>query len=122
MWWVAALKKFAIGLGAEVDVEDDSSGARVDVTIRSGTLAPIACEIEISPGHEMANVLKDIAAGFETIVSLVESPSRTQLIRAKVESEHEAELRQGITIEVARLVDFRAVLERLLGTGSRTPP
>ena len=122
MWWVAALRDFAVGLGAKSDIEDESSGARVDVTIRLESVAPVACEVETSPGHEMANIRKDITAGFETIVSLVESPSRMQLIRAKVESEHEAELRQGITIEVARLVDFRAVLERLLGTGSRTPP
>ncbi|MCR9096373.1 MAG: hypothetical protein NXI30_19280 [bacterium] len=120
MWWVAALRDFAVGLGAKSDIEDESSGARVDVTIRLESVAPVACEVETSPGHEMANIRKDITAGFETIVSLVESPSRMQLIRAKVESEHEAELRQGITIEVARLVDFREVLERLLGTGSRS--
>jgi hypothetical protein len=47
----------------------------------------IAIEVEISRGHELENVKKDLQAGFRQVVSLVKEPAAVQRVKAKLERE-----------------------------------
>ncbi len=111
-YWCAVIEEWASSRGAFTKIEDDSIGARVDLTIRLDSRQPVACEIETSSGGELTNVRTDLEAGYETVVTLVESPSRVDLVRSKIQAE--VNLTEPRVVEVARLVDFREVLARVL--------
>jgi hypothetical protein len=61
-------------------IEDESRGARVDVSFRHRG-RDIAVEVELSDGHAVENVTKDLRAGFDVVVCLLEDPSCVRTAR-----------------------------------------
>lgn len=112
-WWAKAVTDWAHSQGYVATVEDDSRGVRVDVTIEAPN-GPIAVEIETSPGHELANVRKDLSAGFPCVVVLVKSPARTSTIRDGLS---EFEFDQSL-VHIAVLSKYKEVLARVLRSDS----
>ena len=112
-FWCASISDWATGLGLDPTVEDESSGARVDVVIRVEDQEPIAVEVELTPGHEVINVSKDLESGFSTVVSLIEDAARVDTVLAAVR-DHIGTPDPGATeVLVVHLRDFRTVLGRL---------
>ncbi len=85
-WWAWTSSKWLNGQGVKSVIEDDSLGARVDISVMTGN-QKIAIEIEMSRGHELENVKKDLRAGFSQVVSLVKEPAAVERVKAKLECE-----------------------------------
>ncbi len=79
-YYCAVLARTSQELGVDAVIEDERSGARVDVALSVG-VSRIALEVEISPGHEITNVEKDLAAGFDRVLTFVET--ETDLLRVE---------------------------------------
>ena len=85
-WWCHTISEWLNSRGGKSVIEDDSLGARVDISATTGN-QKIAIEIEMSRGHELENVKKDLQAGFSKVVSLVEEPAAVDRVKAKLERE-----------------------------------
>ncbi len=85
-WWCHTISEWLKSQGVKSVIEDDSLGARVDISGTTGN-QKIAIEVEQSRGHELENVKKDLQAGFSQVVSLVEEPGAVQRVKAKLEEE-----------------------------------
>ena len=85
-WWVHNISEWLNSQGVKCVIEDDSLGARVDISVVTGNQR-IAIEVEMSRGHELENVKKDLQAGFSQVVSLVKEPAAVQRVKAKLEKE-----------------------------------
>ena len=70
-WWCHTISEWLTGKGVVCSIEDESKSARVDVLAETADGRSIAIEVEISSGHEQANIRKDLAVGFDRVVSLV---------------------------------------------------
>jgi hypothetical protein len=84
-WWVRTIVDWLTGQGLTVSIEDDSHGARVDLTASTSDGRILAIEIETSPGHEVKNIRKDIAAGFRTVICLVENRTAIGAVQNRLE-------------------------------------
>lgn len=102
--------------GLRVAVEDESQGARVDLLATVGR-RQIAVEVEMTDGHAAENIRKDLAAGFDTVASLLADEAA-----AKRLSEGLPQSPSGVRIAV--LPDFREALAPLLqrSSASLRPP
>ncbi len=85
-WWAWSISKWLNGQGLKSVIEDDFLGARVDISATTEN-QKIGIEIELSRGHELENISKDLAAGFSQVVSLVKDPAAVQRVKAKLEKE-----------------------------------
>lgn len=85
-WWCHTISEWLNSRGVKSVIEDDSLGARVDISVMTGNQR-IAIEVEMSRGHELENVKKDLRAGFSQVVSLVKEPAAVQRVKAKLEGE-----------------------------------
>jgi hypothetical protein len=82
-WWAFTIATWLRNEGAEAKIEDASTGVRVDIlATMSGHM--VAVEIEMTDGHALENIRKDLSAGFPRIVCLLDSPSAEVRIRAKL--------------------------------------
>jgi hypothetical protein len=82
-WWCHTISNWLTDMGLTAVIEDDSQGARVDVAVTTGDRT-VAVEIEVSPGHEALNIAKDVAAGFNQVVSLVKEPAAVATVKAGI--------------------------------------
>ncbi len=85
-WWCRTISEWLKSQGVKSVIEDDSLGARVDISATTEN-QKIAIEVEMSSGHELENVKKDLRAGFSQVVSLVKEPAAVQLVKSKLEGE-----------------------------------
>lgn len=108
-FWVHTISEWLTSEGAVCSIEDGSRGARVDLTVETTDAGIVAVEVEVSQGHELANIEKDIHAGFGDVVSLVKAPGRVKTVRAAVESSKTCASSSG-RVEVAGLVVHREIL------------
>jgi hypothetical protein len=108
-WFCHAIASWLTRNGGRATVEDDSSGARVDVSVVFGTGPRVAFEVEVSPGHEVRNIEKDLGAGYDVVISLVKEESQVSRIR---ESLPESVARNRV--EIAMLSECPRVLPRLV--------
>ena len=83
-WWCHTVSEWLNEMGATSLIEDESTGARVDVAAENGRGETIAIEVEISPGHEIENIRKDLEAGFDRVVSLVKGKPSIQKVNARL--------------------------------------
>ncbi|MCH7665240.1 MAG: type IV secretion system DNA-binding domain-containing protein [Acidobacteria bacterium] len=79
-WWSHTIAGWLRGQGVEAKIEDDSQGARVDLSF-SVRRKKIAVEIEMSDGHAVENIRKDLAAGFDAVFCLLDQPSSMERIQ-----------------------------------------
>jgi hypothetical protein len=68
-------------------IEDDSRGVRVDIAVAVNGVRAVAVEVEVSSGHEIDNIRKDLKAGFRHVVSLIKEPARTRKLHAGLAAE-----------------------------------
>ena len=83
-WWCHRIAEWLTGVGAECAVEDDSRGVRVDIAVAVDGVRGVAVEVEVSTGHEIDNIRKDLEAGFRQVVSLVKEPARAQKLKTRL--------------------------------------
>lgn len=115
-WWVGEIASWLEERGASVSIEDESSGARVDLLVTIGR-RQIAVEVEMTDGHAAENIRKDLTAGFETVVSLVDSGTPVERLRQALQQPPSG-------VRIAVLQDFREALAPLLhrSSASLRPP
>ena len=110
-WWVHTISEWLNSQGVKSVIEDESLGARVDIAATIGN-QKIAIEVEMSRGHELENVKKDLQAGFSQVVSLVEEPAAVERVEAKLRQE------LGVAadgrLRVGCLKDYRDVVSLVL--------
>ena len=112
-WWVREIAEWLAEQGASVAVEDESHGARVDLFVGVGKRR-IAVEVEMTDGHARQNIEKDLAAGLENVVSLLDDSTAAERL-----SEELPQLPSGVRIAV--LQDFREALAPLIGVDVDAP-
>jgi len=71
----------------------------------------IAIEIEMGPGHVVENIKKDLEAGFDSVVSLLEDPRAIDRVGESLSKERD-EHPQGVVM--GELRDFEEILSSLL--------
>lgn len=82
-WWAERIAAWLAARGVDSKIEDASSGARVDLSFSSGT-ERVAVEIEMGEGHAAENVRKDLAAGFDRVICLVDEAVNLDRLRSKL--------------------------------------
>jgi excisionase family DNA binding protein len=105
-WWVRGIAQWLAEHGLEARIEDASSGARVDLAFTSAG-ERIAVEIEMSEGHAAENVRKDLAAGYDRVVCLLDETVGLERLRTKLGP-------VPSTVLLAELRTFEAALAPLL--------
>lgn len=112
--WVATIQKFATGMGLKSRIEDEVSGARIDLVIEITPDVLIAVEIEMRE-NALSNIQSDLAAGFSKIAVLLNEEKRILPLKKLVEEEFS---KGGARIEIGELKDFERVIGRFLLDGS----
>jgi predicted DNA-binding transcriptional regulator AlpA len=72
-WWAKTIASWLESLDVSPTIEDDSAGVRVDLSF-SVRGQEVAVEIEMGTDHALENIRKDMAAGFKTVVCLLDNP------------------------------------------------
>ena len=102
-WWVNAIAEWLKEQGLKPRIEDDSSGVRVDLSYRAGN-RHVAVEVETSRGHIFENISKDLGAGFDSVVTLLDETLDLEEIDAKLRSDLEGQMR---SVRLGLLPDFK---------------
>ncbi len=115
-WWCRTIGDWLTAFKIPVSIEDDASGARVDLVAIVAGGDQVAVEVELTPGHELENIRKDIAAGFQTVVSLLKDQAGVRRVQARLDSG------QGLGNEVVTVLglvaDYPSVLGKVIPTTS----
>jgi hypothetical protein len=82
-WWCRTITDWLTDFGLTATIEDDRMGARVDVVATVPDGRRLAIEVEISAGHELTNIERDITAGYRTVVCLVDNQAAFQRVRSR---------------------------------------
>ena len=82
-WWVQRIAAWLAERGLVPQIEDASSGARVDLAFALDA-ERVAIEIEMGEAHAAENVRKDLAAGYERIVCLVDETVNLAGLKSKL--------------------------------------
>ena len=98
-------------MGVPCAIEDESTGARVDVSAETDRGKTIAIEVEISPGHEIENIRKDLEAGFDQVVCLVKERASTKKVKVRLQETLGATKRS--LVQVGCLTEYAKILRRL---------
>jgi len=98
--------------GCEARIEDQSLGARVDVLILTRDGRRLAVEVETHKGNELNNIKKDLEAGADQVISLVENKQRVETIKAKVAETIGAD--QASSVQVAHLSELSQIISNAL--------
>ena len=113
-FWCHTIAEFLTSRGASCVIEDDSRGARVDIAVDSPQAGTIAIEVEISAGHEIENIRKDLSAGFADVVCLVKQPGRVATVRVMLADQLDYVASTDVHIEVGRLTEYVEILSPLV--------
>lgn len=111
-FWCHTISSWLHEKGLKSVIEDESRGVRVDVTTESRDLSAVAIEVEVSPGHELENVRKDLGAGFDGVVSLVRERDAVEKVKDQVTSALDVDL--AVRIHVGCLREYQDVLKNVL--------
>ncbi len=112
-WWVHRISEWLRSKDIPATIEDESLGARADISVRSQD-GHVAIEVEVSRGHEMENIRKDLDAGFSTVVSLLKGAREADKLRARLVKEVPTKIPR---IRVGNLDDFADTLEGVVCFG-----
>jgi hypothetical protein len=107
-WWARRVAEWLRSEGSEVEIEDGSRGARVDLLVRTSG-HEVAVEIELREGHALENIRKDLAVGFAHVVCLFDSPEAQEKVRAKLDV-----VPEGVVLGDLR--DYEGVLTSVLSS------
>lgn len=113
-WWAERIAAWLREHGVDSAIEDASSGARVDLAFEAGGKR-VALEIEMGEGHAAENVRKDLAAGYERVICLVDEAVNLDRLRTKLGS-------LPPTVLLGELRAFEAALAPLLIPSSLRGP
>ena len=105
-WWVTTIASWLDENGVTAAIEDESRGARVDISYRVGRKR-VAVEVETSPGHVLENIGKDLAASFDTVVTLLDESLRIEDIDATVRAAFEDQPEDLRRIHIGLLPEFK---------------
>lgn len=110
-WWAWKISEWLNAKGIPSTIEDESLGARVDIAVETER-GMVAVEVEISRGHEVENILKDLGAGFEEVVCLVGSAELAQTVEERVVRElNQSEISR---VRIGCLREYQELLEGLV--------
>lgn len=109
-WWAETIATWIEEQGVRTRIEDESSGVRVDI-VALPRREKIAIEIEMGHGHVVENIKKDLDAGFDSVVSLLEDPRAIDRVGESLSKEVD-EHPHGVVM--GELRDFAEILSSLL--------
>ena len=109
-WWAETVASWIEEQGVRSRIEDESSGVRVDI-VALPRREKIAIEIEMGLGHVVENIKKDLDAGFDSVVSLLEHSRSVGRVEEKLSKEMEESPRNAL---MGDLRDFVEILSPLL--------
>ncbi|MFP3939500.1 MAG: helix-turn-helix domain-containing protein [Thermoanaerobaculia bacterium] len=113
-WWVRRIADWLEERGVSAVVEDDTRGARVDLSFSSES-GPVAVEVEMGEGHAVENVRKDLEAGYSEVVVLFDDPQIMERIRERLSTEYGE---KSLGVHLSDLRDFEAALAPLAGASA----
>ncbi len=105
-WWVNTIAAWLQEQGFSPVIEDESSGARVDLSF-SVKRKRVAVEVEMAEGHALENVRKDLEAGYDLVVSLLDDSTSLGRIEKALASES-GDL--PLSVRVGRVQDYTELL------------
>lgn len=123
-WWVSSIAEWLSDQGIESSIEDDSLGARVDLVYRVGR-KKIAVEVETSPGHVLENISKDLEAGYEFVVTLLDESLSIEEVDAKLRidlGDQMRSVRLGLLPEFKRCLTIPSSVRHLARTNQNQEP
>jgi hypothetical protein len=109
-WWAQRIAAWLTERGLAPQIEDASSGARVDLAFALGS-ERVAIEIEMSEAHAAENVRKDLAAGYDQVVCLVDDTVNLAGLKSKLDP-------LPPSVLLGELQIFQTVLDPLLSAPS----
>ncbi len=112
-WWAQRIAAWLAERDLAPQIEDASSGARVDLVFALGS-ERVAVEIEITEAHAAENLRKDLAAGHDRVVCLTDEAVNPAGLRSKL-----SPLPQSVLL--GQLQAFEALLGSLLSSHLRGP-
>lgn len=115
-WWCRTIAEWLTDCGFAVFIEDETRGARIDLVATSTAGGTLAIEVETSSGHEIENIRKDIAAGFRTVVSLVNDQAAMRRVQCSLDA-HSDPSSDADTL-LGLLADYPTVLGALITPSS----
>ena len=105
-WWVKTIADRLREHDLSPAIEDDTQGARVDLFV-SARGKKIAVEVEMTDGHAIDNIRKDLEAGFDLVVSLLDDSASAERIQEALAAES-GDLRPKVRI--GHLQDYEEFL------------
>ncbi|MGH9363271.1 MAG: type IV secretory system conjugative DNA transfer family protein, partial [Thermoanaerobaculia bacterium] len=112
-WWAHRIATWLAERGLEPEIEDASSGARVDLAFTLGS-ERVAVEIEMTEAHAAENLRKDLAAGYDRVVCLLDEFVHLGRLQSRL-----GLLPPGVVL--GELQAFEALLGSLLASHLRGP-
>ncbi len=106
-WWVKTIGDWLEDQGVPATIEDESRGARVDILASSGRRR-IAIEVEMAEGHALENIRKDLNAGFDLVVTLLDDSISLERIKEASASQLEDAVRPKV--HIGRLQEHEEIL------------
>lgn len=117
-WWTATIVEYLQSQGLEVAIEDDSRGARVDLAFRADG-RDVAVEVELGEaGHAEVNARKNLAAGYDLVVTLLENLEVLPRLKERL-SDEAGELPARLIF--GALQEHEEILSSLLPSPLRAP-
>jgi predicted transcriptional regulator len=102
-FWQNTIKKYLKSMGYNAEIEKRIGTKNVDVGFNiNGKQA--AVEIELSPGHLIENVTKDLEAGCDIIIIAVQNKTQVTTYRKKIQKALDGDVLKRI--EIRTLTDF----------------
>ena len=110
-WWVKTIAEWLEDQGLSTKIEDESQGARVDLLV-SSKRKQFAIEVEMTEGHSVENIRKDLTAGFDSVITLLDDSISLSRIEKASASQLEDAVRPKVLIGV--LQEYEEILAPLL--------
>ncbi len=106
-WWVKTIADWLEEQGFSTSIEDESEGARVDLLVSVGR-KNLAIEVEMTEGHVLENIRKDLEAGFDVVVTLLDDSVSAQRFEEALASQSEDAVRPKVRL--GHLQEFEELL------------
>lgn len=110
-WWVDTIASWLEERGLSPSIEDETRGVRVDLLVATGR-GKTAIEVEMAEGHAVENIRKDLDAGFDLVVSLLDDSTSLE----RIEQASALQLGDAVRpkVHIGHLQDFEEILAPIL--------
>ena len=106
-WWVRTIAEWLEQQGLSPFVEDETQEVRVDLLVEARR-KKVAVEVEMTDGHVLENIRKDLAAGFDLVVTLLDNSIPAQRFEEALSAELESAFRPKVRL--GHLQEYEQIL------------